>query len=315
MSEELTQERKSELIAELLASINEHKYGPDIAHIEIHGNEVLGTHLVEGLEVSSRSLADGVEVFIRVREGAVIKNPVHFCFGIIPDNGLQKIVSHTVIERGASAQFMAHCTFPNAVKVTHVMDADLEIGEGARLSYLERHVHGPEGGVTIVPKTRVTLAEGARFSTEFELVKGAAGKIELDYEAVCGKDSVVDMKTRIFGRSADEIHVREAAMLRGEGSVGVLTSHIALKDRASAVIDSEIVADAPYARGHVDCKEIVQGEARARAVPIVQVNDHRAHVTHEAAIGSVDSKQLETLLSRGLTEDAATDLIIAGLLR
>jgi Fe-S cluster assembly scaffold protein SufB len=315
MSDELTQEQKNELIGELLASINEHKYGPDIAHIEIHGNEVLGTHLVDGLEVTSRSLAEGVEVFIRVREGVVIKNPVHFCFGIIPDQGLQKIVSHTVIEAGASAQFMAHCTFPNAVKVVHVMDADMEIGKGARLSYLERHVHGPDGGVTIMPKTRVTLREGARFSTEFELIKGAAGTIELDYEAVCEKDAVVDMKTRIFGRSVDVIHVREAAMLRGEASVGVLTSHIALKDRASAVIDSEIVADAPYARGHVDCKEIVQGEARARAVPIVQVNDHRAHVTHEAAIGSVDSKQLETLLSRGLTEDAATDLIIAGLLR
>ncbi|MEN6297605.1 MAG: SufD family Fe-S cluster assembly protein, partial [Rectinema sp.] len=54
--------------------------------------------------------------------------------------------------------------------------------------------------------------------------------------------------------------------------------------------------------------------ARARAIPVVQVNNHLAHVTHEAAIGSVDSKQLETLLSRGLTEDEATDLIIQGLL-
>jgi Fe-S cluster assembly scaffold protein SufB len=46
----------------------------------------------------------------------------------------------------------------------------------------------------------------------------------------------------------------------------------------------------------------------------VQVNNSSAHVTHEAAIGSVDSKQLETLMSRGLSEDDATDLIIEGLL-
>ena len=52
----------------------------------------------------------------------------------------------------------------------------------------------------------------------------------------------------------------------------------------------------------------------AKAVPIVEVNDPTAHVTHEAAIGSVDSKQLQTLLSRGLTEDEAVDLIIEGLL-
>ena len=58
----------------------------------------------------------------------------------------------------------------------------------------------------------------------------------------------------------------------------------------------------------------MQDQARANAVPTVQVNHPGAHVTHEAAIGSVDSKQLQTLMSRGLTEDAAVDLIIEGLL-
>jgi Fe-S cluster assembly scaffold protein SufB len=47
---------------------------------------------------------------------------------------------------------------------------------------------------------------------------------------------------------------------------------------------------------------------------VVDVRDPRAHVTHEAAIGSVDSRQLETLMSRGLDEERATDLIIEGLL-
>jgi Fe-S cluster assembly scaffold protein SufB len=64
----------------------------------------------------------------------------------------------------------------------------------------------------------------------------------------------------------------------------------------------------------VDCKEIIQGQAVGRAVPIVEVCHPRAHITHEAAIGSVDTKQLETLMSRGLSEDEASDIIIAGLL-
>jgi Fe-S cluster assembly scaffold protein SufB len=37
-------------------------------------------------------------------------------------------------------------------------------------------------------------------------------------------------------------------------------------------------------------------------------------VTHEAAIGSVDSRQLETLMARGMDEEEAVDLIINGLL-
>jgi Fe-S cluster assembly scaffold protein SufB len=46
----------------------------------------------------------------------------------------------------------------------------------------------------------------------------------------------------------------------------------------------------------------------------VEVLHPKAHVTHEAAIGSVDNKQLETLMSRGLSEDDAVDVIINGLL-
>ena len=305
---------KDALIAELLASINQHKFAPDVAHIEIHGNEVLNRNLVDGLIVESQSLEDGVSVKIRVKRGVTIENPVYFCFGLIPENGVQRIFINTLIEEGACAQFIANCTFPNAINIQHLMNAEIELEKGASLSYFERHVHGPNGGVQIVPVTKVRLSEGARFSTEFELIKGAAGVIDLDYAVEVGKDATVDMKTRIFGRLEDSIRIKESANLLGESSTGVLTSHIAIKDKASAIIENEIIADAPYARGHVDCKEIVQDGARARAIPIVQVNNHLAHVTHEAAIGSVDSKQLETLLSRGLTEDEATDLIIEGLL-
>lgn len=306
---------KDKILSELLDSIGMHKMGSDIAHVEIHGNQVLGAHLVDGLEVNADSFTDGVNIKIRVKKDTKIKNPVRFCFGLIPENGIQKLIINTIIEENASASFIANCTFPNAKNIQHLMDATITIEKGAQLKYFERHIHGPEGGVTIVPKTKILVKENGRYSTEFELIKGAAGSIELDYKAEVFKDGVVDMKTRIFGRLKDKICIKEAAHLTGENAVGVLTSHIALKDEADSVVENEIIADAPYSRGHVDCKEIVQGNAKARAIPIVAVNDSRAHVTHEAAIGSVDSKQLETLLSRGLTEDEAVDLIITGLLK
>jgi uncharacterized protein len=45
------------------------------------------------------------------------------------------------------------------------------------------------------------------------------------------------------------------------------------------------------------------------------VNDDRAKLTHEAAIGSVDKKQVETFMARGLTEDEAVDVVVRGMLR
>ncbi|RLF64440.1 MAG: SufBD protein, partial [Thermoplasmata archaeon] len=119
---------------------------------------------------------------------------------------------------------------------------------------------------------------------------------------------------KVSGRGDDLIKIREAGNLIGEKARGVLTSRVAVRGNAKAEVYNVMVATSPYARGHVDCKEIIQDNGVARAIPIVEVKHPKAHITHEAAIGSVDTKQLETLMSRGLDEEEAVDLIIAGLL-
>ncbi|MDD3493011.1 MAG: SufD family Fe-S cluster assembly protein [Candidatus Thermoplasmatota archaeon] len=116
------------------------------------------------------------------------------------------------------------------------------------------------------------------------------------------------------GRGDDDISIREVGYLVGEHARGALTSRVAVRDRAQAQVYNKLRATAPHARGHVDCKEIIQDDGKATAIPIVEVVHPLAHVTHEAAIGSVDTKQLETLMARGLDEDQATELIIEGLL-
>ena len=65
----------------------------------------------------------------------------------------------------------------------------------------------------------------------------------------------------------------------------------------------------------MDCTEVIRGGATARNVPVVVVRDDRAHVTHEAAIGTVNHKELETLMARGLDEKEAVDIIIRGMLQ
>ncbi len=301
----------------LLASLGEfggHAQGDDVAHLEVHGNEVLGAHLVPGLEMDVDERDDGIEARIRLREGTRIASPVHLCFGMLPTEGKQHIIMNVDVEADSFASVQAHCTFPNAVDITHTMDAVVHIAPGATYEYFERHLHGREGGVLVMPRTRVEIGEGARFKTEFELIKGAAGVIDFDYEADCDAHSTLEMITRIIGRGHDTVTIRETGRLNGESARAVLTSYLALREHARAAVYNTLIASAPHARGHVDCKEIVQGQAAAKAVPIVEVRHPLAHVTHEAAIGSVDSKQLQTLMARGLTEDEATDLIVEGLL-
>ncbi|MBC8389066.1 MAG: SufD family Fe-S cluster assembly protein [Actinobacteria bacterium] len=48
--------------------------------------------------------------------------------------------------------------------------------------------------------------------------------------------------------------------------------------------------------------------------PSVEVKNTKVHTTHEASIDSFNSKQLQTLMSKGLKEDKAVKLIIESFL-
>ncbi len=286
---------------------------PDIAHVVIDQNRVLGMKSVPGLHVDVEEKTEGVAAVIRLDEGVVLKKTVHLCFGVLPERGVQHIEMDVDIGAGAGISVLAYCSFPNAVDVRHIMDGRIRVREGAAYTYFERHFHSPAGGIYVRPKAVVAIERGGRFKTEFELIKGRVGSLDIDYETTCAEKSVMDMTARITGSKDDRIVIHETGRLAAYAT-GVLTSKVALRDDARAEVYNTITANGPYARGHVDCKEIVRDRAVAIAVPVVEVRDPRAHVTHEAAIGSVDSRQLQTLMSRGLSEDQATDLIIAGLL-
>jgi Fe-S cluster assembly scaffold protein SufB len=288
-----------------------------VAHLVIHGNEVYSSRAVEGLVLDSRSRADGVDVELRVKGGYRIEYPVHMCFGIIPEEGEQRIRLNAKIEDGAGIKILSHCMFPNAERIIHEMDAIVEIGDRADFEYLERHYHGEGGGIVVAPRAKISLGDHSRLYTEFSILDGRVGKLRMDYDMEAGEGSAIEALAKVLGYGDDEITIRERGYLRGRNSRGLIKSRIVVKGMAMSEVISELIADkgAEGARGHVDCVELVMENARARAIPLVDVWNERAKITHEASIGTVDKKQLNTLMSKGLSKEEAIDVIVKGYLR
>jgi hypothetical protein len=296
------------------ASIHSAAKDPDVAHLVIGLNEVLSSRSLPGLDVQTDPFDDGVKISITLAAGTKIAKPVHMCFGLLQEEGIQKIDLDLTLGDDSAMDVIAHCVFPNATDVQHLMDGRLKLGANARFDYQERHIHSRHGGVNVIPRAVVDLGEGARYRTVFELIEGRVGKIDMTYEATCHAHSVLEMEARVSAKGDDVVKINEIGHLIGEGARGALTSRVAVRDTATADVYNKLTASAAGARGHVDCKEIIQGDGKVSATPIVEVTHPKAHVTHEAALGSVDQKQLETLMARGLDEDAAADLIIQGML-
>ena len=282
----------------------------------VHENKVLSVGHAPGLKIETEHTESGVNVTLVVAEGARIEHPVHLCFGVLPQQGLQEIVMRVEAQAGSDITVIAHCLFPNAVDVTHKMDADIRIGDNARFCYQETHYHGEAGGIRVVPKGKIFVGKSGVWQSTFTLIEGCVGILDYDFDVFGDENSISELTVKVSGKKKDEIDIVEKIHLDGQGARGLAKSRLVLSDNARAMVRGETYGNAPFARGHVDCLEVVNGDGVvASAVPVVYVNDRRAKVTHEAAIGSIDSKQMQTLMARGLSEEEAVDVIVRGILR
>jgi Fe-S cluster assembly scaffold protein SufB len=288
----------------------------DTAKLVVHENRVLANDGIKGLKIDTVETDSGVRVNFTVGKGAKIARPVHLCFGLLPREGLQEIIMKVDAQDNSEVSVVAHCIFPNAVKVIHKMDADINIGANAKFDYKETHYHGEDGGIEVIPKARVNVGKGGVWQSTFALSQGLVGRLDYDFEVFCQEKAVAELVVKAYGRGSDDIKILEKIHLDGKGARGMAKSRLVLSDKARAEVRGETYGNAPYARGHVDCMELVNGtEAVAVAIPMVSVTYDTAKVTHEAAIGSIDRKQVETLMARGLDEDEAVDVIVRGILR
>lgn len=285
-----------------------------IASAVVSGNRILALNEIPGIHIDAEEIPTGIRARIVVDPGTQVDYPVHLCFGMVQAEGLQEIFPEFVIREGATVGFLAHCSFPNAVDLQHVMEAQVDVGEGATMRYAEGHYHGPHGGIEVLPTSRITVGEGARLENEFSLVHGRVGRLRALLDVDVAANGVAELVAKVYGYGDDAIRLEETIRLNGPHARGLTRTRAAVRERATSEVYTTAEGNAPGARGHMDCTEIVRDEATAHNVPVVIVRDERARVTHEAAIGSVNRRELETLMARGLGEDEAIDIIIRGML-
>ncbi len=288
----------------------------DAIYVVVHGNHILASHALPGVVIEANETEDGVDAKITVKGGVKVPKPVHLCFGHLAASGKQVIKSRIFIEEKASAEFQAHCIFPNAIEFLHAMEGEIHLGPYSSFSYREVHVHGPEGRIDVRPVSRVRIDEGAIYRGDFTLVEGRVGNLAVDIDVdAFGRKSRVEVTSKVYGKYDDFCQVRDTVRLNGPDSSALIKARVVLKDKSQGKFLGLVDGAAPGARGHVDCTEVVQGEAKAVASPVVQASHPEAEVTHEAAIGRIADDKIQGLMAKGLTADEAIDFVVSGLLR
>ncbi|MGD9786981.1 MAG: SufD family Fe-S cluster assembly protein [Sulfuricellaceae bacterium] len=287
----------------------------DSAHVVAYGHQLVSQQAIPGVAITAQATDKGIEAKIVIAEGRQVEQPIHLCFGLFERFGVQNVALELVVGANAKATLWSHCLFSVPDVARHAMEAVIRVGQGAELRYQEAHYHGASGGMEVAPRAQVTLERGARLLSDFSLVTGLVGKLDVDFDVNVGEDAVAEFTSKVFGHGADKIRLKERLVLAGRNARGLIKSRVAVEGEASAEVIGITEGNAAGARGHVDCTEIVKDRGVVSASPIVKVTHPEAKVTHEAAIGSVDRQQMETLMARGLMPEEAVYRIVGGLLR
>jgi len=292
----------------------EYHADPDAPRVVILENKVVNVQDREGLELEAEELDDGVRAELVVKEGFELDEPVHFCVGIPWEEGVQRIETRVVVEPEARIRLLSHCSFPRAEDVLHEMKAEFVVKDGAELEVQDIHYHG-EGGVRLRAEYDVEVGEGARLSSEFRLTKGRVGELWWVSRGVVRREGSLEGVVRIMAREDDKVDIEESVRLVGEDSRAVLDSRAAAIDGARVRFVGELSGEAPGAKGHVECSEIIRGDGRVESVPKLKVVDPDARLTHEAALGTLERREIEALMSRGLSEEEAVEMLVEAMLR
>ena len=103
-------------------------------------------------------------------------------------------------------------------------------------------------------------------------------------------------------------------MLFRSGSSANVVSRSVARDDSAQLFRAKIAGNNACA-GHSECDAIIMDNAKVRAIPELEANDLDAELIHEAAIGKIAGEQLIKLMTLGLSEEEAEEMIISGFLK
>ncbi|MFO8020674.1 MAG: SufD family Fe-S cluster assembly protein [Promethearchaeia archaeon] len=279
-------------------------------------NNVKGVEEKEGVILKAREIPNGIVADVIIKEGTKLEEPVHLCFGVNKQTGVQELFPRIIAEDNTDVTVQAHCSFPNADGLIHKMFGHFYIGENCNFEYAETHYHGEKSGATVAPVGYMYVGENSVFENSFRLTRGTPGDVKIMLDIYAMKNSIIRSNVKAFGKNKnDSVRIRDSIFLEGDNSRSILKMKAAAKDGGEVLMYGVTEGNAPNCNGHVECNEIVLGKGSiCRARPFIRATDPNSSVSHEASLGRFPRKWLNELQAKGLTEEKATEVLIEAML-
>ena len=251
--------------------------------------------------------------FIYVPKGVKLTKPVQSYFRINSERMGQFERTLIVVDDDADIHYVEGCTAPQYSKDSlHAAVVEIYVGKRAHCRYSTVQ-NWSNNIVNLVTKRAIVDDEG-----HMEWIDGNVGSgLNMKYPACVLKGKYSKGTTvSIAFASKDQLQDTGAKMIHlGENSASTIISK-SICTCGGKVNYRGLVSCGPNAKGarsHVECDTLILDDiSTSDTIPTNTGMNSDMYIEHEATVSKVNEEQLFYLMSRGLTEEQATELIVMG---
>ena len=299
----------------MLQEVTDREKIPESAAYNIRSDgKSAGRHNTKNIQIITKKDKPGIDIRV---SSAAQKEEV-FIPALVTHSGFTDLVYNDFyIEPGADVTIVAGCSVcSNGCDASeHHGIHRFFLGENAHVLYLEKHVGTGEGtGERIInPETEVYGEPGSYMEIETTQIRGVDSTNRIS-KAELKERASIEIREKILTHGKQYARTEFTVDLNGDGSSARLISRSVATEDSSQLFVSNMRGNADCA-GHSECDAILMDNGRVSAKPEIHANHLDAKLIHEASIGRIAGEQLMKLMSLGLTEKEAEELIIQGFLK
>ncbi len=253
--------------------------------------------------------------FIYVPKGVTLDKPLQSYFRINSEQMGQFERTLIIVDEGANLHYIEGCTAPIYQKDSlHAAVVEIYVHKDAKCRYSTVQ-NWSTNVLNLTTKRSKVMQNGL-----MEWVDGNIGShITMKYPAcILAEEGAKGMTVTIAVASKHQIQDTGAKMihLAPNTSSNVISKSVARNGGSANYRDwISIGPKADGAKTKIECDTLIlDGESSSDTIPMKRVQNNNCTVEHEATVSKVSDEQLFYLMSRGLTESQATQMIVMGFL-
>ncbi len=289
-----------------------HKIPSGAINIRKNGEGIMRNTTKE-IDIIPKTDKSGIDIIIKPN---VIDKSVHIPV-IITVGGLSDLVYNDFyIGENSNVVIVAGCGIHNATCKTSMHNGihSFHLEKNSKVKYIERHIGEGEGsgGKILNPVTNVELKEGSQMIMETTQLGGVTSTIRKTKAKILDKAKLT-IQENILTTDDQTAKTEFTVSLVGKNSGVEVVSHSVARDNSIQEFKSNIIGK-NECFGHVECDGILLDNARIISIPKIDAVNKDASLVHEAAIGKIAGDELIKLMTLGLNQKEAEEIIIEGFL-